>query len=443
LIVTLGVALAFGTTATDPSPEVALASGDTVTAETPLRLVQANLRAGMRGTAFLADMGTVRAQAPDFITFNEVDGRHEDNLAPAPYELFRAEKTGNVEVDKYTRETAVGWDASTWTPLASGTWQISNDPDKYDWQNRSWGIRYANWVTLTNAAGRVVSVISVHIAPEIAILDGIQARSLRRLGALADQLDDKGPVLIGGDLNVNYREVQKYPRSLMAELDLTPTYDVLTTSLPTGDERGATIDYVLLRSASRFGVKQHYTRELNSDHDLLGADVSLLTEQVGMWASGIVVSDPDTAPLRAMRTAARAINKMPAGSVLHLSARTISRSPVLRAIVAAKERGVRIQLVFGDRTPTRAIKAFMRQLGTDAGRKNFAVNRPRAYTRKGLPSLQVLASESGGTPGVRVDVNRPPIPASSDRVTTAWIYTDGVAYDSAFRVFFAAAGRPL
>jgi endonuclease/exonuclease/phosphatase family metal-dependent hydrolase len=419
-------------------------TGAAVTTETPVRMAQANLWAGMGTSVFATDVATIVADRPDFITYNEVDGRQDTALAPAPYQVFRAARTGTADVDKYTRETAVAWDASKWTPLASGTWNISNVRGKYDWQNREWGIRYANWVTLTNADGRIVSVVSVHVAPDTTeFTAGILDPSLRSIGRLADQLDDQGPVMIGGDLNVNYRETAKYPRSLMAELDLTPTYDVLKASLPTGDQKGATIDYVLLRSSANFSVKQQYTRELNSDHDLLVADAAVLSDRIGSWGAGIVVSDPVVAPMKVVYTVARAIDGMPAGSTLHLAARTMYRSPVLAAVRRAKTRGVQVQIIFGDRTPTPAINAMIRLLGTNTARKSWAVNRPRPYTRFGLPPLQVLASESGGTPALRIDVNRPIQNTPYTQTMVGRIYTDGVSYDTAFRTFFAAAGRPL
>lgn len=419
-------------------------TGEPVSTETPVRLAQANLWAGMGASALAADVATVTAELPDFITYNEVDGRADASLAPSPYKVFRAASTGDREVDKYTRETAVAWDANKWTPLATGTWEISNVRGKYDWQAREWGIRYANWATLTNADGRVVSVISVHIAPDATeFTAGILEPSLRRLGALADILDDQGPVMVAGDLNVNYRETAKYPRALMSELDLTPTYDVLKTSLPTGDQKGATIDYVLLRSASRYSVKQHYTRELNSDHDLLVADAAVLTDKVGSWGAGTVVSDPRVSPYKVQETIVRAIDGIPTGGVLHLTARTMYGSPTVDAIKRARARGVQIQLVFGDSTPTRAIKSFQRMLGKKTTRKSWAVNRPRAYGRQGLPPVHLLASVSSGTPALRIDVDRTFEPNSYGQQMVARIYTDGVAYDGAFRRFFAAAGRPL
>lgn len=421
-----------------PAPaDLSLAVGETTAAETPVRLAQANLKAGLTGAQFAADMAAVVAERPDFITFNEVDGRREENLAPEPYDMFRTP-------GKYTGETPVAWDATRWSALATGTWEISNVAGRYEWQAREWGIRYANWATLTNAEGRIVSVISVHIAPDTTeFTRGILEPSLRRLGQLADILDDRGPVMIGGDLNVNYWERVKYPRPLMAELALTPTYDVLGTSLPTGDERGATIDYVLLRQASQFSTKQHYTRELESDHDLLVADAAVLTAKVGHWAPGIMVNDPARDPQRIAWNMALAIDGMPAGSTVHFTGRTIYASPVVAALKRAKARGVHLQLIFGDPTPTRAIRAFQRMLGTNVWRKSWAVNRPRPYTRHRLPAAHLLASESHGTPGLRLDVDRSIAPDSYRQLMTMYMYTDSMSYDIAFRRFFAAAGRPL
>jgi hypothetical protein len=446
----LGVSAALSIPTERPAPatsarDVALSAGETVAAETPVRLAQANLWAGMGASTLAADVATVTADRPDFITYNEVDGRQDTSLAPAPYTIFRAAAVGNRDVDRYTRETAVAWDSTKWSTLATGTWEISHASGKYDWQNREWGIRYANWATLTNAEGRIVSVVSVHVAPDIAMTstDGILEPSLRSLGALADILDDRGPVMIGGDLNVNYWERAKYPRPLMAELALTPTYDALGTWLPTGDEKGATIDYVLMRQASQFSVKQHYIRELNSDHKLLVADTSVLTNKVGYWAPGIMVNDPVHDPQRIAWNIALAIDGMPAGSTVHFTGRTLYASPVVAALKRAKARGVYLQLIFGDPTPTRAIRSFQRMLGTNVYKKNWAVNKPRRYTRFQLPAAHLLASESHGTPGLRLDVDRSIAPESYSQRMTMYMYTDQMSYDLAFRRFFAAAGRPL
>src|SRR5512146_409912 len=47
---------------------------------------------------------------------------------------------------------------------------------RLSWQHVAWGIRYANWVTLHDAYGRTISVISTHLTPIISITEGLQAK---------------------------------------------------------------------------------------------------------------------------------------------------------------------------------------------------------------------------------------------------------------------------
>ena len=51
---------------------------------------------------------------------------------------------------------------------------------------------------------------------------------------------------MAGDMNFHYGPLQ-YPRELLASYGFTSTYDVTGTHFPTGDHRGATIDYVFMK----------------------------------------------------------------------------------------------------------------------------------------------------------------------------------------------------
>ena len=139
------------------------------------------------------------------------------------------------------------------------------------------GLRYANWVSLESIDGRQLSLVSAHVAPPFRDDRGnwidLLRPSVRRVNLLVQELSSHGPVLVGGDFNVNYTS-GRYPRDLLAEARLRPTYDLLGTRFPTGDHHGATIDYVFVRGKGQLQVDWHRPVELNSDHDAVVAGLS-------------------------------------------------------------------------------------------------------------------------------------------------------------------------
>lgn len=401
-----------------------------------VRIVQANMDSPQSVAHFQADVRTVLAQRPDFITYNEVAYRQDSVLAPGSYDLWRTP-------GKYTGETAVAWNSAVWQPLAHGTWLVSNRPGVAPGQKVPWGIRYANWVTLENSLGQVVSVISAHTAPKNSITDGLLLPSVRRIGALAAQLGQWGPVLVGGDFNVGYHSAE-YPRDLLTSVGLTPTYDVLGSAPPTGDHYGATIDYVFLHTASQFTVGDQFTHELYSDHDLLGADLRLGGAGVGMFKPGIVWSNPPKAPSLATRQVIRVLNHAPAGVSAHVATRNISGVGLVRAIVRAHRRGVNVQLITATRRQTALQRGFVRMLGHRLRRREWAANvAPKAYNRAGLPPAGVLVSLTGGTPAVRVDLNRRLTVGSQRAPMRAQLDTSLARYNALFTRFFKAIGRTV
>src|SRR5205085_9623399 len=119
-------------------------------------------------------------------------------------------------------------------------------------------------------------------------------KGLRRIGALANTLSAQGPVLMAGDMNFHYGPRQ-YPRELLASYGFTSTYDVLGTSFPTGDHRGATIDYVFLKDTARLTAVAHYNQELYSDHDAVTADLTFTdapTDVPVSFAPGTYTNSP-------------------------------------------------------------------------------------------------------------------------------------------------------
>ncbi len=399
-----------------------------IPASAPIRLVQANLRAGMNVTQTNKDLATIYATRPDFVTLNEVNGRPDAQLAPVGYGIQRTPGT-------YTGATPVLWNTERWTALGQGTYNISNVPGKTATQKVEWGIRYANWVTVQSSAGQVVSVISTHFAPKSKFTNGLTVPSLRRLGALAATLNQRGPVLIGGDLNVNYRSAIEYPRAEMAAQGLTPTYDVMGQSLPTGDYKGATIDYLLLRSAAQFTVQRQWITELKSDHKMLAADVALLGASASYFAPGTVVNDP-AARARVIRLATTVLAKAPKGANVRILSRSLTGKAMYKAIRKARARGVRVAVIVGNRKLSGSDRRLKRMLGTKTSRHSYFTQRPKYWkNRKALAKSVVTASASGGTTALRVDINRPLRSDSRSKRTVARISNVKVSYDWFFKRF--------
>ncbi|MEP9383879.1 hypothetical protein [Nocardioides sp. KR10-350] len=421
-------------------PGAARAATSSTTAATPpatteIKVVQGNMRSPQSVQHFQADVRTVMAQKPDFITYNEVAYRDDAVLAPGSYDLFRTP-------GKYTGETAVAWNGATWTALDEGTFMVSDKRGKTARQKVELGRRYASWATLQNAAGTVVSVVSVHTAPDEKPVKGLLRPSVTRLGKLVAELAKSGPLIVGGDFNVQY-DSKAYKAAGFDAAGLTPTYDITGRAPATGDHRGATIDYLFLHRASQFAVQSQYVREINSDHDLLVGAFGLATGQAPTFVPGTIANDPRRDPGAAVRQVIAVLDKAPEGASVHLVSRHLYGPAVRRAIESAHARGVHVQLITGDRRQTALEKRYAVMLGGNVHKKSFAVNRPQAWKTARLPNAGVLASVSGGTPAVRVDLNRALIPKNQRLPTTAHVWTTKAPYDDLFVRFFKAVGRTV
>lgn len=402
-----------------------------------IRLVQANLRIGTPVRKFQADVRHVLGTRPDFVTYNEVAHRHDSVLAPGKYDLWRAG-------GDYQGETAVAWDSTRWRPLAHGDTVISWKKGKPAGQNFSWGVRYANWVTLRSTWGTTVSVIAAHFAPDTKYTRNLTKPSARKLGALAAKLGKRGPVLIGGDLNVGYHS-KNFPRGIFRQHRIVSTYDVLQKRAITSGSN-VTIDYLMARGVSRYAIGHQFTLKLNSDHNAVGADFAPVPTNVTSsrvrFGNGTVMSEPDggTAGRKVIiRTAIKAIRSAPKGSSIHLATRQLNAPSIASSLAAARRRGVNVQLLTGEATQTPAESALARQLGTDVDKKNWAVNRPGALDK--LPATALLISRSGATPAFRLSAGVSLIQASTRGTHRATMSTTTSAYDALFRPFFAAVGR--
>jgi len=409
------------TTAADPGS----ASG--------IRLVQANIKSGMSAGRTAADLGQVFAQVPDFITYNEVSSRPDALLAPPGYAIQRTPGT-------YTGATAVVWDTSRWSKIAAGTYNISNVWGKTKKQKVHWGVRYANWVTVRNAEGRTVSVVAVHFAPPSKYTTGLTVPSYQRLGALAQTLSAHGPVLMAGDVNVNFR-TGAYPRNEIAALGLVNVFDLFGVAPATHDS-GAVIDHAYLYQGDPLlPVSNLTTVGLHSDHHLLVVDLGNVGSRAGAFAPGWVSNKDDKKAT--MRLVKQAVKQAPPGSALHLATKQLGGKGIYRLIANARARGVEVQIITGHRKATSLDHKLARLLGTKKKHKSWAKRKP-SWARTGLPRSLVLASMSGGTRAVRIDYNRAWTPKLQKRAgSTAQIRSDQFGYDEMFVRFFAAVGRAI
>jgi endonuclease/exonuclease/phosphatase family metal-dependent hydrolase len=442
LVAVLGVALA-GLSAGPTGASGGVIAGDEVP-PTSVRIIQANLLSGQGDAKFAGDLRKIFAQAPDFITYNEVPRRPDAKLAPAPYAMFRTP-------GKYTGATPIAWRADRWEALATGTYMISNLRGREPGQSVEWGVRYANWVTAREyATGRVVSAVSVHLTPRSKRTEKIIKPSVRRLGALVETLATSGPVLVGGDFNFHYTNRTEYPRDVLTEEKLTPTYDVTGTHAPTGDHRGATIDYIFLSKAEQFQVTGQTTTELNSDHDAVTVDVSMLTNpgQPVAFRPGPVVNKPSEG--RAGRRVVldlfvEAIDAAPAGAGIHLDTDGLADKRIYASLVKAVDRGVFVQFLTRRQRPNYLEKALFSRLKAKVRTRQWAVGcwadcrRVDKFQR--VPVTRLLVSTAGATRALRVDSDQPAAYAASRNRTTASIRTSTRAYDRGFRQFLSLVGR--
>ncbi|TNM37552.1 hypothetical protein FHP29_17255 [Nocardioides albidus] len=398
-----------------------------------VRLVQANIKSGMSLERTAADLGQVFAQLPDFITFNEVSSRPDTLLAPPGYAIQRTPGT-------YTGATAVVWDATRWTKIAGGNYNISNVWGKSRKQKVHWGVRYANWATLRNAEGRTVSVVAVHFSPVTRYTPGITLPSYQRMAALAQTLSASGPVLMAGDVNVHFNG-GGYPRNEIAAMGLVNVFDLFGVAPPTHDS-GAVIDHAYLYQGDPLlPVTNLTTAELYSDHKMMVVDLGNVGPRAGAFAPGWVTNKGDAkATLRLVRSS---INQAPPGSALHLATKKLSGKGIYRAIVNARARGVEVQIITGHRKATDLDRKLAKLLGTKKKHKSWA-KRKSDWGSYGLPRALVLASTSGGTRAVRIDFNRPWVTKAQKKSgSIAQIRSDQFGYDEMFIKFFAAVGRTI
>jgi endonuclease/exonuclease/phosphatase (EEP) superfamily protein YafD len=414
-------------------------------AEGMIRITQANLLSGQDADNFQADAALVISNQPDFVTYNEVPYRKDVFLAPPGYALFRTP-------GQYTGATPVAWRTDRWSAIKQGTLMVCYKKGRLPGQKVDWGIRYANWVTLQGIDGHVISVISAHLPPVTSITEGLQEKGLHRIGALANTLSAYGPVLMAGDMNFHYGPAQ-YPRDLLASYGFTSTYDVLGSHFPTGDHRGATIDYVFVKDTTQLTVHAQYNQELYSDHDAVTADLSF-TDAPGAvpvsFTPGTYTNSPygNRAGQRAaLDLVVKAVDSAPSGAAIHLTTSKLGDKRLSRALTAAHERNVHVQLITRRAKPSTQEKAMRTLLGGKVWKKSWAVGCwavCRAIEDRGnLPETRLLVSQSGVTTALRIDLDVPMVYSTAGTLSTARVWTSQRSYDGAFTRFFRLVGRSV
>jgi endonuclease/exonuclease/phosphatase (EEP) superfamily protein YafD len=230
------------------------------------RIAHANLYTGMDASQFADDLATVIADGPDLVTLNETYRRTPAELSPPGYASWRPADPWDA------RDTTVLWRTDSWQLLEQGNQLMHHRPGV------KWGTRYANWASLQHTTGTVVSVISGHASPGGSARDGLIREYVDSLNALITQLAAHGPVLVGADLNIGYRDNPELADWLQASGTVS-TFDILGE--PDGGwgtgrhPKGPAIDYILINGATPIA---HATRTLaQSDHRMLTADIDLVT----------------------------------------------------------------------------------------------------------------------------------------------------------------------
>lgn len=416
-----------------PSPTPTPTETPTVTAtptatptatETPapvvpdLRVVQANLESPQSVAGFQADAATVFAQQPDLITYNEVAFRYDSFLAPPPgYAMWRTP-------GQYTGATPVAWRTDKFTPIAQGTWMISDKGGRPPGKQTELGLRNANWVTLQGVDGRVLSLVSAHIAPKVDNWADLRRSSVERLTQLVTQLDDVGPVIIGGDFNMFHRG-SGYPLDLFDAAGMVPSYDELGTRFATFDHGGAIIDY-LFRAGSQLRATGHYPVELNSDHDAVVVDYVWSTDAPNTTTR--VASNPDGTKAE-KRAVAKAVNQRIAatrkGEHVWIHTSKFDYPLIYRSLVRAVKRGVRVHFV--SRSP-KFTNPELKLRAMDPKEKYLWVQKcgkkcTAKWSSQGRPTTSILVMASTGQAIERVDVSRFLKENISEKSTTATFST--------------------
>ena len=192
------------------------------------------------------------------------------------------------------------WRTDRWSKVESGSVvMVKNGPQKWD------AGRAATWVTLQNTgpntspntgadsdhrdgglagglAGGLgqVSMISLHhminpakYGPNKPERQRLYRAGLEKVQDLVTRLSAQGPVFIGGDFNSQYTSNDPWgPRRMLGAIGMKATFDELGKE--STHDGGGIIDYLFYQSSVATPTRQ-WTRNLNSDHKLIAADLEV------------------------------------------------------------------------------------------------------------------------------------------------------------------------
>lgn len=228
-----------------------------------IAIAHANIKASLSTAQFRADLATTVAAAPDLVSLNEMSPRSDAELSPAGYSAYRAAPTDPAS---QTRSTAVLWRTDRWTLVEGGRQLLVADgPQRWD------AGRSATWVTVANADGGQVSMISVHHMINPAVYgpnprrQEIYAQGMQVLQGLVSTLSTRGPVFVAGDFNSQWAANDPWgPRALLGAIGMATTMD--GTGRQATHEGGGTIDYIFFQPTTATVTGQQIAG-LNSDHN--------------------------------------------------------------------------------------------------------------------------------------------------------------------------------
>lgn len=237
-----------------------------------VRVAQANIKTGMPGRKFRADLARVRATGADFVSLNEQARRGDAEITPAGYGMWRMPQPRRGDDG-----TALLWRTDRWAKVDAGrVILVANGPQRWDYD------RPATWVTLRDDDGAMVSMVSVHhminprkFGPNKPRRQELYRRGMEKVQSLVRHLSGRGPVFVAGDFNSQYRHNDPWgPRIMLGAIGMRSTFDQLgLLGTHDGGPRNA-IDYIFFQQAAA-APTGHDSIRLNSDHHLLVADFTL------------------------------------------------------------------------------------------------------------------------------------------------------------------------
>lgn len=245
--------------------------------EGTVRVAQANIKVSLPLAAFNADLDQTIGLGPDLVSLNEVGRRSNRELKRPGYQLYRAPNRG-------ADGSVVMWRTDRWAKVDAGRVEmVARGPQKWDYD------RGATWVTLQstgvdseNGDGGLgqVSMISLHhminpakYGPNKPERQRLYRAGLEKVQDLVTRLSAQGPVFIGGDFNSQYTANDPWgPRKMLGAIGMKATFDQLGKE--STHDGGGIIDYLFYQSSVATPTRQ-WTRNLNSDHKLIAADLEV------------------------------------------------------------------------------------------------------------------------------------------------------------------------